>query len=217
MNLFLPNPFDLRGPEFLALYAVVLIVVVIACVQMRRRMTGIDGDIRVLPSRLDPYETAYLAGGANLATDTALATMVQRGLLAVDAAGRRVIIRSELPPSAHPFERMVYSNASRQGLNVDSIRETSSYSTEPLTTRLKAYGLVLSDEQAQQVCLLSAGSIMLVALFGVIKLLIGYWRGRPIGFLFFFCVITLLIARYFFKSRPHRTRLGDRLLDHLKL
>src|SRR5215211_3552180 len=146
MNLFLPNPFELRGPEFLVLYVIVLIAAITASVMMRRWMNNFSGDVPVLGSRLDPYEIAYLAGGAGLATDTALAALVQRGQLAVDTAGRRVIARSDPPASAHPFERSVYKNTTKQGINVDTIRENSSYSVDPLTVRLKAHGLVLSDE-----------------------------------------------------------------------
>ncbi|HVG17526.1 MAG TPA: TIGR04222 domain-containing membrane protein [Blastocatellia bacterium] len=215
--LFLPNPFELRGPEFLALYVIVLAVAVAACLLIRRMMNGPGGDAPPLAARLDPYEVAYLAGGANLATDTALATLVQRGQLAVDTAQRRVIARSELPPSAHHFERTVYSNTSRQGISIDAIRTNSSHGVESLAARLKAHGLVLSDEQARQLRLLSACLMMIVTLFGVIKILVGVARGRPVGFLFFLCAISGFVALYFYKSRPHRTRLGDRLLDSLKL
>jgi uncharacterized protein (TIGR04222 family) len=213
---FLPNPFELRGPEFLLLYVVILIVAIAACLLMRRGMKGTSGDVPVLGSRLDPYEIAYLAGGATLATDTALATLVERKYIAVDAAGRRIIARKDLPPSAHSFERAVYLNTSREGVTVDTVRTNSSHSAEPLTARLKAHGLVLSDEKARQACLLSAALMMIVTLFGVIKLLIGLWRGRSIGFLFFLCVIAALVARYFYKARLHRTRLGDCLLGSLK-
>lgn len=214
--LFLPNPFELRGPEFLALYAVVLLVAVAACALMRRVMRGAGGGALPPVRRLDPYEVAYLAGGANLATDTALATLVQRGVLAVDTAQRRIVVRSELPPSAHAFERAVYLNASQRGEAIDAIRTNSSYSTEPLAARLKAHGFVLSDEQARQVCLTSAGLMVVVTLFGAIKILVGLSRGRPVGFLFFLCLVSGLVALYFYKSRPRRTRIGDRLLAHLK-
>ena len=214
---FLPNPFDLRGPEFLALYVIVLVAAIIACIQIRRMMSGSSGDAPVPGSRLDPYETAYLAGGADLATDTALATLVERKLLAVDAAGRKIIARSDPPRSAHPFERAVYSTTSRQGVAIDTVRKNSSHSVEPLTARLKAHGLVLSDGQARQACLLSAALMIMVTLFGAIKMFIGLWRGRSIGFLFLLCIISAFVARYFYKTRPHRTRLGDRFLANLKL
>ncbi|HEX8088454.1 MAG TPA: TIGR04222 domain-containing membrane protein [Blastocatellia bacterium] len=218
MKLFLlPNPFELRGPEFLALYVVVMIVTALACVLMRRLMiSSSDGGLPP-ESRLDPYEIAYLAGGANLATDTALAMLVQRGLLAVDTAQRRIIARSGDVRSAHPFERAVYLSASSQGTALDTIRRDSPHNTEPLAARLKAHGLVLSDDQARQVGLLSAALMMIVTLFGAIKILVGFSRGRPVGFLFFLCLISVFVALAFYKNRPHRTGRGDRFLDHLKL
>lgn len=214
---FLPNPFELSGPEFLMLYVIVMIVAATGCVLMRRLMISSSVGGPLPESRLDPYEIAYLAGGANLATDTALAALVQRGLLAVDTAQRKIIARAGGPPSAHPFERAVYSSASPEGTAVDTIRRDSSHNTEPLAARLKAHGLVLSDHQALQVGLLSAALMMIVTLFGAIKILVGFSRGRPVGFLFFLCLISGLVALAFYKRRPHRTQRGDRLLDHLKL
>jgi uncharacterized protein (TIGR04222 family) len=214
---FLPNPFELRGPEFLALYVIVMAAAVMACLLLRRLMISSSDDGPPPGARLDPYEIAYLAGGASLATDTALATLVQRGLLAVDSARRRIIARAGAPQSDHPFERAVYLNASPEGTAIDTIRRNSSHNTELLAARLKAHGLVLSDDQALQAGLLSAALMMIVTLFGAIKILVGVARGRPVGFLFFLCLISLLVALAFYKKRPHRTRAGDRYLSRLKM
>ena len=58
--------------------------------------------------------------------------------------------------------------------------------------------------------------MVMVLLFGVIKIFIGLSRGRPISFLFILCLLTAFIAFRLYKSPPFRTQLGDRTLESLQ-
>lgn len=78
------NPFDFRGPQFLAFYIVFAIVVIVAGVRVLRwcaaRIAG-DLDPRAIT---DPYLIACLRNGAAEAIRVATAALIDRGLLAFD-------------------------------------------------------------------------------------------------------------------------------------
>src|SRR5262245_20730923 len=72
------NPFDLRGPEFLAFYFFFSLVVIIAIAILRRIAESGDAPQIVLG---DPYLIAYLRGGENEAMRVAVISLFDRGLL----------------------------------------------------------------------------------------------------------------------------------------
>ena len=73
------NPFDLPGPQFLALYAMLGIVVVGRCYTQTAAEAGEPGRLPVS----DPYVIAYLRGGAVEAIRLGVAVLVDRRLLAI--------------------------------------------------------------------------------------------------------------------------------------
>jgi uncharacterized protein (TIGR04222 family) len=72
------NPFDLPGPQFLAFYAALGLVVVILVSVLRR--TAESGPVPKLDFS-DPYLIAYLRGGENEALRVAAVSLIDRGLL----------------------------------------------------------------------------------------------------------------------------------------
>jgi uncharacterized protein (TIGR04222 family) len=75
---------DMYGPYFLAFYAMMIVVVIVAC---HRSVRSVDRtrslDLPEIPAKLDPYEVAYLRGGENEVARVAIASLIQRGLLEV--------------------------------------------------------------------------------------------------------------------------------------
>lgn len=79
------NPLgNLRGPEFLVLYALVILVTLIA-VWVRRRAfdTSLEAGRPQIPREPDPMEIAVLRGGRHELTRVVVATLVDRGDLVV--------------------------------------------------------------------------------------------------------------------------------------
>ncbi len=86
MNGFLHNLVaDLYGPYFLLFYASAIVAVIVAA---RRSIGAADRSSEMgppeIPSKIDPYEIAYLRGGANEVTRVVVASLMQRGLLRID-------------------------------------------------------------------------------------------------------------------------------------
>ena len=95
------NPLDLPGPQFLQPYLLLLVAARSAAAMILRWALRLPADEPVGEDvRLGPYEVAYLAGGEQLAANAAIASLVQRRVLAVDPAGRKLIAQKPLPPKA---------------------------------------------------------------------------------------------------------------------
>ena len=68
------NTWGISGPRFLLLYVALLAVTVLVVVVARRRVLADPGEGTVTPTRLDPYEAAYLNGGCELVATTAVSS-----------------------------------------------------------------------------------------------------------------------------------------------
>lgn len=210
------NPFELVGPKFLALYTVVAFIACLVAYVLRRSAAGFDPDSRLSAAKLDAYEAAYLSGGSKLSIETAIAALVRGKALRLSIANRTLSADAGARFS-HPFEQTVYRIVeSGQARTVKGVRTKATEAAEKIATRLKALGLVINEEQSVRARILPVILMLMVLLFGVIKILIGISRNRPVGFLFVMCAITGLIAILFYKSRPLRTKYGDRTLSQLK-
>lgn len=211
------NPFDLPGPQFLLLYVITLIAAFVIAVTLRRRFLRSEREHHTQTITLDPYEAAYLRGGADLATNTAIATLVQSKVLQVSSAGSTLAVVAGAWPSIHPFEQALYrtvsSNAAR---DIKTIRSIANEDAGLLAERLETLGLVATDAQARMAHLIPGFVMAAVLAFGIIKIGVGISRDRPVGLLFLLCFVVGVIALVFFIAPAHRTRLGDKVLIQLR-
>ena len=73
---------DLSGPSFLLLYAAVIALTLAFCAWSRNRLdTTDDRRLPLVPTHPDPFEIAFLRGGANEVTRVAVFGLIQRGFL----------------------------------------------------------------------------------------------------------------------------------------
>lgn len=211
------NPFDLPGPQFLMLYVALLIAACFLAWRIRKNLLRSDKELYEQAITLDAYEAAYLRGGAELAADTALATLVQTKALQFSAASNKLSTVAGGRPGIHPLEQAIFQTVrSGAASDIKDVRSIAKEDAERLSARLRQLGLVPTTEHAERVARVPAYIPWAVLAFGAVKLVIGYWRNRPITFLFILCLITWLIARGFRRSRPERTLLGDRVLKQIK-
>ena len=212
------NPLDLPGPQFLLLYVFLIVVAAMLARVIKKVVISPPwSDTRYI--NLDPYEVAYLRGGARGAIDAAIAMLAQRQLLKVSKTTREITTAGRLPAGAHWFEKAVYDSLSpRSGRKVNDIRSTSLLlpHTERLAEQFKQGGLTPSDDRWRMARTLSGLVMLAVLLLGVAKIFVGISRHRPVGFLVFLCVIAGIITLVVYNSRPARTRLGDQTLKQLR-
>lgn len=224
------NPFDLQGPTFLVLYVTLLAGACFVAYFLRKRAAGPDpGPARSLVRadqdqdtifrgvRFDAYEAAYLNGGPKLAIETAIATLVQSNALHLSFVDNTLSTVAGAPRGFHPLEQAVHRLVeSGEANTVRTIRVKAAEAADRIATRLKALGLVIGGGREVISHVVPSMIMALVLLFGLVKVFVGIWRDRPIGFLFLLCCVTAFIAYRLYKSPSLRTVAGDETLERLK-
>ncbi|MEE8105718.1 MAG: TIGR04222 domain-containing membrane protein [Planctomycetota bacterium] len=219
------NPFNLPGPEFLELFAIVLTSTFAVCFVLASFLRsqilamGADG-ARCDELELDPYETAFLAGGEVQAVQTAIGALVHRNVLVVqDGLLRKEQLRANI---SNPLEKGIESALSSQSwrsANEDMMRHTTADALGEIRARLEELGLILTKRQSAKLYWPPRVILMAALLFGLLKIFVGMSRGRPIGFLLALCILAGAAGWSWFgfiSKSATRTPAGDRLLASRK-
>ena len=206
------NPFDLSAGRFLSLYVTLMVVVSIGCLLWRRALRRQhDGSDR--PPTLDTWQSAYLAAGPARVVDAGVADLLAHGVLAWDIRTRRLrIARDEAvdEPLAQIVKCVRADGAPKKVVRrctpmLDSIRRS-----------LVARHLWFDTEPARRIAALSSIPAWLLVGFGVLRILLGITRGRPVEDLTVLVVLSTVGALFLLLRRPARTPAGDRVLAALK-
>lgn len=218
------DPLEFTGPHFLKFYAAGLVLALTAALLIRRRFrqgeAGAGGAVADAEAvRLDPFEAAYLAGGRageRLATAAALTSLAQRQVIEPDTVGRKFARTAVLDKPVNPVERAVYLATSAGGSSFQEIRQGSSEALGAVRERLTGAGLFATRSESRSAQLLGAVPVLLWLALGLVKIAVGLSRGKPVVFLVLFCGITAIVAVLLLAVPIARTRLGDRVLEHLR-
>ncbi len=206
------NPFDLRGPEFLGFFFVLVVAVIAAVAIVRRRMEG--GPIPKLKS-IDPYLIAYLRSGTEEAIRVAVVSLVDRGLLKYEAG----FVVNQVGPEdvRRPLERVILAAAStpRQPAGlcaIPAIRDTA----DQLGNELVEQGLMRGPEHIRRRRRVAAVAIGFLWCVALVKIGVAIGRGRSnVGYLVLLsCFATVGVMFVAFRGR--RTRMGTRLVGDLR-
>lgn len=216
------NPFELRGPQFLLLFGIVYLFSVVAALVLRqtlRRESGERVDFSGADVK-DPYEVAYLAGGEARVAQTATATLVRSGVLSVEKGltSTRLIDNSPPPEHAHEVETAVYAAVQATGGKVEGHRfkKFGTAAFAKLKRSLVKKGLVETGPSFMMARLWPLAVLCPVLLLGLIKLMVGISREKPVGFLFIGIAMVVATMCWLAISQPRCTIAGQRLLQQLK-
>ena len=96
MEFLIDNPLaTLYGPYFLVLYGLVIALSVIAVAFVRSNLDQTDRlSLPSIPPQPDPFETAYLRGGANELARSVIFALVQKGFVEISNDGKKAKIRT---------------------------------------------------------------------------------------------------------------------------
>lgn len=221
----LVSPFDLDGPHFLILYAILFVVASGMAYWLK---LALRGPAECGPTEpLDAYDVACLVGGSRQAIHAAAASLAQQGAIEVrrEATKRLGIVPTgeqhcfvacQPPPrDAAPLELAIYRAAADSGCTMRRLERAVSDEAAKLARRLEQYGLILPVDAAARARWGPATIMFALAAFGTVKILIGLSRHRPVLFLVAGVLATIGVAIYFL-TRSRRTRAGDAALDRLK-
>src|SRR5262249_29648469 len=206
------------GPQFLAFYAMLFLAAVALAGVLRWSLRQPSDDPSPESLNLSPNEIAYLQGGELLAIDSAIARLVHEDALEVDSGNRKLKARGEeLPGGASKLEAAVFAAVKGdEGETIAAVRSAASPLLAPIRKRLRNLGFLVADDRAGLARFLPTFLVLLVPVLGVMKISVGLERGRPVGFLVGFCIVSAVIALAVFGRAVHRSRRGDRVLAHLK-
>jgi uncharacterized protein (TIGR04222 family) len=216
MNL---NPFDLRGPEFLAFYAVLAVLALIILWLWRRRIeSGDAGDEAALATRIakDPYQAAFLRGGRDEVIRIAVVSLVERGLLKADGGNLHTTAKDAADKARRPLDRAILTRFIKPGeAKVLYSDQAVLGEAEVIGEPLKDRGL-LADGQVTFARVVAA-ILCIGLLWGVAgaKIAIALSRGHHnILLLVFMAFAAAIVAVLLTGGR--RTVLGNKTLAHLQ-
>ncbi len=210
------NPFDLRGPQFLAFYlfasAVGLIIMYLAS---RGALFGTArapaGDAR--RQLRDPYLLAYLRGGVGAALQTVAFSLSKRRLLTATSANVIASRSTEaLAAVKNPLEHALLSQCSTSQPFSEVLRDRRlQIAAENYAEPLRVSGLIADDGELARrrpAFQLVAGTLFTL---GAIKIYLALQRGH--SNVLFLVILTLLVVVLVHRIyRRQRTNGGDRAL-----
>lgn len=211
------NPFDFRSPEFLAFYAALATgVIVLGAVLRNSFRKPVDGP-KTGDLDLDVYDIAYLNGGEVLAANTAIAGLVRKGLAEVDSKTTNFRAQGVDENEDDRVQSLIGKAALRpEGRKVAEVRPVAAAALESVRAKLRKSGLLVDQFQGTKAMVVPLAVAMIAPIMGVVKIVIGIQRERPVAFLAIMVVISVLVSLVVFLRRPFRSKYGDKVLDDLR-
>lgn len=207
------DTWDISGPWFLFLYAVLAVAVVVVVTRVRGALADVPArPVGGLGHR--PYDVAHLNGGADLALTAALSAMHRSGTIAV--ASRGTVAAAARPDSrADELERAVHHAAvtplPRRDLAQVGAVDSALHRIE---SRLVGAGLLVDEQRRTRIRAASWPTFALAGL-GAARLVAGVAGGRPVGFLVVLVLVVVGIGVVQVCSVRRRTIAGDAALRRL--
>lgn len=199
------NPLDLGGGAFLALYLGLLAVAVAAGMVIPHAARPAGRRCRELR---DPAALAVLAGGAARLAETVVARLLAAGALLI--AGKRFVVGGAAAGVTGKAERRVL--ALSQPMPWAAIAATLRPEVAPVEQRLETAGLLFDGDAAAAMRWRQTVPYLALLALGVMKLAVGVWRERPVGFLVLLLGVTAVLAVVRWAVLDRRTTAGVAML-----
>jgi uncharacterized protein (TIGR04222 family) len=216
------DTWGISGPRFLAIYVGVLAVATAVALVDRWRLLRAGGPAGPGSGEaLDPYEAAYLNGGAELVAAAALASLKQA--LAIRVSGGQPVASGQLPAGAHAVERDVFR--ALQGLPPTGAPRALRSRMRSLAADLPAVmalrvgleqrGLARSDKQRSRARWVWLWLLPVLAL-GSMRLGAGVSNAKPVGFLTVLVILSAALTLAMAAPPRRATPAGRQLLARLR-
>ncbi len=169
------NPFDLYGPQFLAFYSLLLIASG-AAIYLFWRTLGQSENFR--RPMTDPYQIAYLRGGAKEAVKVAAATLTHRG--AANVSGDTITSQAgQSALAVNQLEKTILEDC-LSGATLRQLADgrAADVAEKLFHQRLVSEHLILSDDEVQKALRVKIVMVGLLVAVALIKIFIALQRGR---------------------------------------
>jgi uncharacterized protein (TIGR04222 family) len=209
------NPYDLAGPDFLKLFAVLALL--LCAGGWILRLLAQQGRPLHDPMALDEYQTAYLAGGAGRTVNAAAVRLMKAGCLELaENNPPRIRLVAACLAGDHPLERAVVDSfGARKVLSVREIRVEVQPQLAVIHERLRTDGLLVSRTASLFGRWVPLTLSVALVLFAVGKIQVGMSRGRPVSFLVIGTIALAIVTFVLFVRPLFRTAFGNQYLARL--
>jgi uncharacterized protein (TIGR04222 family) len=211
----IPNPLDLAGAPFLALFAALGTASFVAGVVLRRAFQP-EGDALGAECDLDPLELALLADdGRWRCAATSLATLAVAPELPASQDGKReprpFAIVTSPPAGAAPLLVALHARLAALGscTTVEAIKTAADVARDEFEPALVARGLMVGHWWTSAAPWVTLAPVAATIVLGLAKIAVGISRDKPVGFLVLGCVALAVISLLALGRKPRRTRQGD--------
>lgn len=210
---------DMNGPAFLTFYAVVLLGLTFWSVLRARKALDRHQDTRYFPELTDPYSLAYLSAGAGRVAQLVVVRLLELGEIEWIADGDqpRIARKSSKPnPQLVEFERWMLQIAGSQGSRGIPLQEAYQKIlpyTRAFEVKLAALGLRPTERERAKASAAAAIPLFILLGLGILKIVVGISRDKPVGFLVLFLVITFVILLFVSRATGRLTTKGQEFLN----
>jgi uncharacterized protein (TIGR04222 family) len=214
----IPNPLDLAGAPFLALFAALATAAIMAGLVLRR-LARPAGDPAVTADQLEPLELALLADdGRWRCAVTGVASLAVGPEPPTDGDGNEAAVPFAIvaspPAGSPPLLTALHTRLAALGscTATEAVMTAFSVAGDEFEPRLVDRGLVVGRWWASATPWIILAPAAATMALGITKIAVGVSRGRPAGFLVLGCVVLGLVSLLVVARRPRRTQQGDELL-----
>ncbi|MBI5833551.1 MAG: TIGR04222 domain-containing membrane protein [Armatimonadetes bacterium] len=224
MDWLLHGPIGgMSGPDFLLLYAVVIVTAAMLALLARPMLDPTrDAAPPRIPESPDAFALAYLRGGAGEVAQLALFTLIERGYLWHDAMAHTVAPAPN-PPESEPPARVLQRSLAALGDQPRRVHEALAVVNAACAPACGSFESALREERlltSQQTLRCQFGllavTLVLVEGLGLFKLAAALAKGRTnVGFLLLMMVAAALVLGFCLQPRRLSAR-GQAYLDRAR-
>jgi len=194
------NPFNWYGTEFLLLFWLLSATLLpLACWWRYKGRGPVEVHTGELPGT---YALARLAHRGRHVADSALAALAYRGQISFPTSNMVMHTSQKTPTDA--YELSIWRSLDPSGTSLAEAQKwglsDSNVALQALDEQLIATGLVLAARERRRLNRLPLAAAAALGIFGLVKMLVGLSRDRPVGFLVISLVslafITGIIMQY---------------------
>lgn len=206
------NPFELPGPQFLVFF-LLFGAFILGLLVWVRRMGEPDPSVSV--QLTDPYEIAFLRGGANEVLRLAATGLIDRGILQVDETKLSIADEGRGRVLRNPIERAVLDHF-RSEKELRSLFSDGALK-EPAAlypAHLSELGLINGTGERLQQWLMCLTAIAVLWLTAIVKIRMGIARHHPFSYLVMLSIAFTVGC--FVVGFRRRTQRGERFLADMR-
>lgn len=209
---FAGTPLDWDGPSFIKLFLTLMPIVAVTSLIWRYRLRNTGA--AAISSMRAPLEVACLADGQGRCLDTTIADLMRQNIIAFDVGTQwfSVVQRETELPAAQAAVRNLIAADGR----FEQVVKRGAQLFGDVSLKLQRSGLLLDDAAARRVAWAPALPPILLMLFGVAKIVIGFSIDRPVSFLVLLVLVMLAFCAWLVLRPPRLTIAGDRMLSDLR-